>query len=709
MKKSGDKRRWWQFGGWLKHVPEPETDMHKVRGRSRLYVMGAAVLAVISAGLMFNYEERGDFLASLAVLHGVVWAAFLTASFFINARLAKRWHVRVLMLFSILAGSVGMMLLCQGEGAVGLLLALCGTAGYVVLSWKFASPAPASPGMLRLSHLVFAAGRDLVKGALFLFFGLYLLFLVSTPFRPLAIQPPPPELLARYPQKPFVPRGDGEATRLFRALDPDYLHMVSTNNPINLELRAKWDALPRDKMAELRTNRWQNVAGKKGNEALDAVAPLIDGLIKEASQEDVQRSHVVINERPFAVYYPSWAHCLRYLILSCARRIDSGGERDAEVEIRKIGELGAFATRSSAFIDGLVGRLLAGEILLKLSVRLVESHTVGAMEAENRLDLLQRLPERFGSPAQMMDEESTHWEALWRFMSSRRLEMLKAALSAQGWQRFCLRYGLEGFSQQPEQALQWFLGLNPLSGNDLQGVRASSANRLAWMHVLAEAALDPLGPDMEIIRKAQEAAASTPVWRTMLKRGWYVSSDVTGSYLFASGSEWKCRANLALARAAVMLGAYRTSAGLEAESLETVASRFGWTVPAVPLTDRKVTYLRYPQETGTNTQASAYLLACWGDGRAVPKDCGTALLVVRNPAFGALPFRQYHWFRIKKENDGLDPATAGVEWVASEPSAQRSTLSPRSLKLPLGLLGSDPAEWAKAEYFLKNSGWTDGI
>jgi hypothetical protein len=89
----------------------------------------------------------------------------------------------------------------------------------------------------------------------------------------------------------------------------------------------------------------------------------------------------------------------------------------------------------------------------------------------------------------------------------------------------------------------------------------------------------------------------------------------------------------------------------------------------------------------------------------VPKNRGAAVLVVRNPAFGALPFRHYSWVRLTSDSRAGDPVACEVAWVDTDKPEAAEDAGVHGLKLPLGLLSPEPEAWSKGESYLRDRGW----
>lgn len=543
---------------------------------------------------------------------------------------------------------------------------------------------------------------------------LLVLFRVTLPLRPLAVPPPPADLVARYVPPEQEAMDDGTAWRMLLGLMPPAdLKLSGMTNAIVVEgWQERWGQFREASgglEGRLATSRWDRVATPSTDAALDGLLPPILAFADACASESPGHAFID-NDNPFISFLSSWQPVLTLLRLEAFRQVDRGNPEAAKTAIRRLLDSSGYASRGQMIVDGLVSGLFQ-RLALRATLRLTEAAPgldradAQAMDAVWVDAAAKTLPITVSFRGELLGRAAKEKRAFF-YRKDIRLKALKMGLGLEpvtstngGW--------LVGYNEQEGRpprrrfipgAFGYLVLFSGWSGNDQSGHARVAENRALWTLVEMGAALDPKGPpleDLDIWDKVE-----TDSWTSYLKRGWiaYVFQPIFKPF---ASKVHRMKSHQATARTALKLSAFRREVGREAETLAEVEERFGWTAPKQPLTEHPIEYLRLalPEDAAPGT--SGYALACWADGRAVRKGGGSVALVVRNPAFGELPFRVFQW-----SSDGSRFAVETNSVVVG--NVQRPGYNGERqpvLNVAPGLFSADPVVWEQAEEAMKKAGW----
>jgi len=558
---------------------------------------------------------------------------------------------------------------------------------------------------------------DIIKGAVVLI----VLLRISLPLRPLAVSAPPADLVARYVPPPWEPMGDGTAHRIHMAFeDPEYLRRIPAEyHPESSDAYAAWEAFVSSNpisIESLATSRWDQVSDAATDQALDVLLVYANRFADVCSGESSRP--LPVDDNPLLTFFVPWRPLLQVWRMDALRAMDRGAPESVIAALQRQLAVADYALRGPALVDWLVGVLMHRH-LSALAMRLAEDSVPLSLGDRQSLEELLvpagegRRPSLAGAVRREFDYHNL--PALkYIYRPDMRRDVLLTALGLQPIAR--LPWGVHIDMEDvvckmlygrgsPFGKLAILLGFSGWTGNDREGVLRTADNQSLWATILAGATLDADGPDLERLNRDAQDTLS-PSWY-VLRRGWLALSLQPDFSSFVERDVY-VRADLVAARTALMLSAFRQAEGREAESLAEVEARFGWTAPLQPLTDRPVDYVRLPPPEGAVPGASAYALASWADGRAVPVGGGQVWLVVRNPAFGALPFRIYSWQSGKRSRTRVSRNVLELYEIEAldDRIRARGDDSPwPALPVPAGLFRADPAGWARAEADMQLLGW----
>ncbi len=553
----------------------------------------------------------------------------------------------------------------------------------------------------------FRPGRvflDLVKLALLL----VLLQLLTLPFRPLALEPPPDDLLARYLPPEAEPTGDGTADRMLRQFDELTYPLTNTTNDTATAWRERWERfcarLERHDLAlydDVRTDRWQRLVDDDVDTDLDAlltnVIAFANACANEAPRPKILRASIL----------PGYLMPMRLLRLDVIRQVDRAAPEAAREAIGRSLDVSVFASRGWA-LNWMVSAVLVKRAT-RGTLRLAECEAGLPIDEALALDKVwESAGDRSFPFLAALRRESFgpagRARATLLYRQDVRCAVYLAAIGMAGpLSRFGdvdLRYSFfdpDSYRLNTLYVLTTLGKHSALAGNDRRAVARVSERVAMWSAVRLGAMLDPLGPSLEDLDAMQSAAGTTSWWargRVALPARHHLDR-----YAFKQSVLWSdCLA----ARTATMLAAYRADTGGDAKTLEDVAERFDWTVPEHPLTGQPMdyAYLTPPQEATPG--AGGYALASWADGRAILPGGGHVWLVVRNPAFGALPFRVYTWSD-DGEDGGAHTNAVRVTETEMTPLSRGERLP--ALDVPASLFRPGPSAWSRAERAMRHAGW----
>jgi hypothetical protein len=526
---------------------------------------------------------------------------------------------------------------------------------------------------------------------------LYLLSL-TTFLRPLALEAPPLDGIPDWAiEEDPEYSGSKEAARLHGKIEQLWLHGLEVTEPAKLaeehdqSIVTKLNEQALKISCQLVTHRWHR-------EWIDGELELVLSMTDELASEMASVCH---GERPTIRWshslpfmregpgYSSYSGIVNWMKLEPIRKMDSGDVNGAIETLHKGILIANYASRGE-LIDWLVGMLLWRQIAGHV-VRLAESGSLDADSAAQIDGLLTSgLEDAYPFQHALVREFLYSREYVQRYIRYLyRPDIPLRSLSGDAW-------GIESFQRdhfldndvlrQVANPFMWIL-FSPCLGNDLEGTLRVSRNVFLWQWVS--------DGEMEIEK------AGRRFWR----RGWAGAQVQTMPVLGKLAVQGK-QAQMAViaARTALALAEFRCERGQDADSLEVLRGRLGDVDASGALTNNSLAYLYLEPPEDSVDGANAYVLARWADSGDVEPGGGMVWLVVRNPAFGEVPFRICKWFSAGGEMGGLMTNEIAL---AQGPFAETYSEGrlPR-LEIPVGLFRDDVNAWDAEWDAMKRVGWT---
>jgi hypothetical protein len=730
MKGPGKFLRWLNFGGWVE-VQSEEADIGKPFLRPAfaavaLFACTWCFLSVLGYCGLYNVGAHLG-IARYIVALGLLWCGggIALSAFAMQGRQRKKCALRYL------AYSVVLLLFCKtvewilpGRRSAHLLLA--GIAAFAGQIWLWRKVCAADARMQRWKfrprlHFVKII-LDVAKVALLLV--LVILFLVflqlaTLPFRPLALGPPPDDLLARYLPPETEPMGDGTAERLLQELDEWTRAGSDTTNAAAAAWHQHWERLDdlmmeKDLFDSIPTKRWQDVADEDVDRELDAILSKIvfaaDACVGDAPGPEQSGADPLWGA--FAGFVP----VREGLRLAAVRRVDRADPQAARRAIGRVLDVSVYSSRGGV-LDwncGCIGVRDAVRVTLRLSETGDGLATSQARALEHvwhsAHERLQPIPNalRRAVLGPLARARSTYLyrsdvrRGVYRaiFSGGTPSDIRNALVARPYWDPYP-----HGASIYPLAALMELAAHSALTGNDRRAVARVSERAAKWQVVRVGAMLDPHGPLLTDLAAVESAVSKTHCYGFKWSRGW-IALRSYHPWAFFGSMQSDLWSDCMAARTAVMLAAYRTETGNWAKTLDDLAERLDWTVPKHPLTGQPLDYIRLEAPPEATLGAGGYALASWADGRAIRPGGGRVWLVLRNPAFGGLPFRIYVW-SCYGATHGREEGTIEntVRMTETEMTRLWRGKAAPAVEVPASLFRDDPQEWEEAEEQMRYAGW----
>jgi hypothetical protein len=714
MNSPGKFLRWLKFGGWMERVEGAEVEKSTLRPGIAGVLLFACAVCFLS---LMGYCDLSGVTRKLGVGRYLVAVASLLCGglvvlgMTVTEQSKRRRYMGAYLAFGLLLVlfCVAMESLLPGRRMAHLALAGVTALAGQIWFWRVAVAATRAQNKRTSTDFRVHGGKialDLMKTVLLI----VLLQLVTLPFRPLALEPPPADLIARYVPPEAEPMGDGAADRLLREIAPWAYPTATATNANTTDWSERWErffektqrgALPlRDK---LRMNRWQWLVGSDTDAELDVLltnaVAFADACINESPRPRQ------MEENPLVVISPGYWPPFRLLRLDTIRQVDRNVPATARKSIGRLLDVGVYGSRGRA-TDWRFG---------VHAVRHATWGTLRLAESKGGLPVAEALA---------LDRE---WQSAGERFSRSTVALRRDGLGPVGRARATffhqpeIRRRIRGVafgSEEPFSKLQKdarcssshpFVTLSNLAehsalmGNPERAVAKVSENVAMWSVVRVGALLDPQGPSLAELDTAESAVRTGSRRGSLWSRGWVAPPmwHFRDEYARDQSRLWS---DCLTARTATMLAAYRAETGNDADTLDDVAERFDWTIPEHPVTEQPLDYIRLAAPTNATPGADGYALASWADGRAILEGGGRVWLVVRNPAFGDLPSRIYTWY---DSGGGEGTLTNTVQVSEAEVAHFRVRQRLPALQVPASLFGPDPKGWSMAGRAMSNAGWRE--
>ena len=547
-----------------------------------------------------------------------------------------------------------------------------------------------------------------------------LLALLSTPFRPMPLEPPPSHLMARVHPCLLDENGDVHAPKTIvvdgvRTVD-DVMNVVTNSGRPDFQVAAAFlefhdrFAKFRDALRDFERLAETNVVEKGDLDACPEIGQCVaalERLMKTASAAqgpqfgpgdvvpDFASSRRDYVERDRSVFLPVFSTLLEScsVLLSAAR-----DERDLVYAVSLVQHA------SEKFYDvfridcayGMHNKKMAGAVL-SMSERLTIS-AEGADAIRQAFEsgsaeetcLRKNVQEAYlGFAAWAPATGDSYWKAL------------RVAFDGSS----NVPFGLKGYDSQTSgfmnslSGVLWSPAAAALCGYDVDAQLATMKARRQWLAVAASCALDADSSDglSEAYRQARFAS--------LFCRGGMIGAFDESVWRLNDFERPHFGRNILMARyndgcamvadVALRLSQFRSEKGRDAESLAEVEETLGWK----PREDRDLEVFYEPIPTPEGVFAYAIGLKPKVSCRKAFENTGVAWLVVRNPNFAGTLGRRFLSF-MQYDGDSENSPELSWEWHVGEEADKNDPFA-----LPATLFGDDPAALEKTVKALWRAGW----
>lgn len=508
---------------------------------------------------------------------------------------------------------------------------------------------------------------DATKSVLVLAAAYHIVLLAS----PLAITPPPPAYLERYPKKPFVVRDNGDAERVWASLLNEKDDLVCDQNSMGQTELPVLNRLAQALQNEPEPIDWSDETAVPLKALLAEAEPLVHLFAEKCAEADPPGRDP--EAHPFGGT-PTLSPLIKLVRLLPEMHVQNG-DADAYVRaFRSLAAISAHRTRDSSLVGWLVGNLMS-ERLMRSVVSLDEANLLdNCVAGEIEKTLIQWHRDR-GSIARPMAAEGEWSENLIKYYrnykpeasgtTSADRETEKMSRQIRKW----VRYG-------------WLFGISPRS------VIKANRNLAERMRIEAEIWADPEVDDPNAVNwTLDDSSLPNRKWGFLFRRGW-MAITMLPDFINFHRRPIAMDAELGFAHAVAAIGAYRHKHGELPSSLAAAYEAAGLK-PGLPTLylPRQPDYRVFGQDKGVATETYAFRLSFRGQGGRIPKDGGAAWLVVCNPAFGGRDIQRLWTWAVLKPNqrDGVPPEA--------------------DLPFPSGLLSAKEDQIDQAIQTLRDAGW----